>query len=187
MTRRRTADEHVRLFATYAARVSALAAPAWERLEARCARLSDPSFAALLARASLTAKSHELWIPRRAESNRKLWAIKRASDVIQHGFAFAAEVFAEFETVDDSASRATPGTPKPGSRNLSPRAAALFEADRQLETALAPRAHRHPGVASAIRAAGHAVLRHDFLTPEDLSDLYQYVEDEIPFASLGPA
>ena len=69
---------------------------------------------------------------------------------------------------------------------MNPRVAALVEAHRRLETALRPRVQRHPGVITAVRAAGEAVLRHDWLTPGAFAELYQYVAPEIPFTSLEP-
>jgi hypothetical protein len=61
---------------------------------------------------------------------------------------------------------------------------AFIDAFFLIESVLAPRQQTQPGTTAAIRAAAHAVLRHDWLTPEDFASIYAPVEPEIPFAEL---
>ena len=186
MTQRRSLDEHVALFSTFAARIGELSPSAWSAIEARCAALNDASFDALLARAALTAKSRELWLSEVAEPYGLLRAIKVFSDATQHAIALAGEFVAEFYAPPTGVAGVPPNAERPTARTMSARVAALAAAHLRLETALRPWTSLHPGVVAAVRAAGEAVLRHDWLTPTAFADLYQYVAPEVPFESLEP-
>jgi len=80
----------------------------------------------------------------------------------------------------------TPVSPRYSDRR-NPRVTRLFEATRDLEAALASHAEGHPGLIVAVRTAGQALVRHDWLTEAAFGDVYQYVEAEIPFRSLENA
>jgi len=60
----------------------------------------------------------------------------------------------------------------------------VVDAMQLIEKTLAPLEGTDPGVATAVRASGQAVLRRDFLSDADFTSVYRYVEPEIPFASL---
>jgi hypothetical protein len=184
---RRSLDEHIALLTAFAARVSELSAAEWARIEARCAALSEPSFRALLARAALTAKSHELLTPGVAEPRGVGRAIKGVSDAVQHGFGFAIEVIAEFEAASEPDAHLRGPASGAAQARMGPQVAAMVEANRRIQLALLPRIQQHPGVTTAMRAASEALLRHDYLTPAQFSALYQYVAPEIPFTSLEPS
>jgi hypothetical protein len=146
ISHRRTADERVARVTAFATRVSELSPSEWTRIEARCVALSDASFSALLARAALTAKAHQLWVPAGAKRSLKLRVLKTVSDAIDHGFAFAIEVLSEFDATAEPGVRSSgrSGTAHRRTRATSPRVDALVEAHRRLEAVLIPRMRQHP-------------------------------------------
>lgn len=179
MTGRRAFDQHLALFVAYGARVGQLPPASWDRLRLRCAALNGPAFRSLVNRALLAARPQELWLPSRRTST--LNAVASVSRAVQIGIAFAYEAVIEFETADPRAvvspRRRTQSTGKPRTDQYS-------DATFLIESTLAPLQRTDPGVVTAVRAAGHAVLRHDWLPPADFSAVYAYVEPEIPFADL---
>jgi hypothetical protein len=183
MTKPRKFDEHVPLFAAYAARVASLSPGAWGRLRLSCAALNGPEFRALLERAQLSARPHELAVPAAAERLLSIRAIRAASRAVAVGIGFVYEVVAEFEA-------AAPGEPTPpphrrrstGKRVID----ACVDATHMLEAAVSRHERTDPGVATAVRAAGRAVLRHDWMSPEAFHAVYRYVESEIPYAEIDP-
>lgn len=184
MMPRRSFDEHVALFGAFAARVGELPPSAWNAIEARCASLDDASFEALLARAALSAKPRELWIPEHGARHGLARTIKAVSDATQHAFALAGEMVAEFDAPMTAVVAGRRRAEQPPPRSRSPIVATLVAAHAQLDAALEPLTSRHPGVITAVRAAGEAVLRHDWLAPEAFAEIYRYVAAEIPFESL---
>jgi hypothetical protein len=180
---RRNFDQHVALYVTYGDRVARLPTVAWERLRVRCAALNGPAFRSLVSRALLAAKPYEVWLPRPTTVSPGLRAIVGASRVVQTSLAFAFEVVAEFEGSSQQASC----SPRPRTRSTGrARTDAFVDASFLIESALAPLQRTDPGVVTAVRAAGQAVLRHDWLTVSDFDAVYSYIEPEIPFADLEP-
>jgi len=179
VTERRTLDQHVSLFVAYGARVAQLTPAAWHLLRLRCAALNGPAFRSLVNRAQLAARPHELWLP--SHRTGLLNAVGSVSRAVQTGLAFAFEVVTEFETADPrtfvSPRRRTQSTGKP-------RTDEYIDTTFLIESALAPFQRTDPGVVTAVRAAGQAVLRHDWLSPADFDAVYAFVEPDIPFASL---
>jgi hypothetical protein len=183
VSERRSFDQHVALFVAYAARVAQLPPAAWDRLQLRCAALNGPAFRSLVNRAHLAAKPYKLWLPRTTKPSGSLRAIAGVSRVVQTSMAFAFEVAAEFEASDPHASASA--KPRAGSTGR-PRTDAYIDATFSIESALEQLQRTDPGVATAVRAAGQAVLRHDWLTQSDFEAVYAFVEPEIPFADLEP-
>jgi hypothetical protein len=138
VTKRRKFEEHVPLFAEYAARAAKLSPEAWGRLRLSCAELNGPEFRALREREFEEAASERTPPPRRTKSSGKA------------------------------------------------RIDAWVDANFALEAAVAQHERSDPGVATAVRAAGQAVLRHDWMSPEAFHAVYRYVESEIPYAELDP-
>jgi hypothetical protein len=180
MTTRRTFDEHLALFFSYATRVRALPSAAWPRIASRCAQLDDPSFRALLARAVMAARPYELWLPDGLRHKASFRALAAMSRTTQFGIAFATEVAEEFAASSDRVSAASPRV----TSTRRPSTSVYFEGHRLLDEALAPLIGTHPGVTTAVRAAGEAVLRHDWLSPADFDAVYRFIEPEIPFSDL---
>jgi len=178
---RRSFDEHVGFFITYGARVAQLSAASWNRMRVRCADLNDAAFRSLLRRAFLAAKPYELWLPEAAQRVRTLRVIAGVSRLLQTSLAIAGEAAAEFE----GSTPAAPDQPPRRTQSTgSPRIDAYIDANFLIESMLAPLQRTDPGVTTAVRAAGQAVLRHDWLLRADFQDAYALVEPEIPFADL---
>jgi len=183
MTRPRTFAEHVPLFAAYAARVAKLSPAAWGRLRLSCAELNGPEFRALVERAQLSARAHErpeLPGAARLMSIRAIRAVSRAAAV---GIGFVYEVAAEFE----AAAPADAAVPSHRTRSTGkPMIDACVDATQLLEAAVGWHQRSDPGVATAVRAAGQAVLHHDWMAPAAFQSVYRYVESEIPYAEIDP-
>jgi hypothetical protein len=179
----RSFDEHVQLFAAYGARIAQLRPASWDRLRLRCADLNGPAFRSLLRRALLAAKPHELYVPESARNVPLLGVIAGASRVVQTGLALAFEIAAEFDVPD---SRAPEPPPHRTRSTGDPTTDAYIDATFLIGGALAPVRRTDQGVAVAVRAAGDAVLRHDWLPRADFDALYAPIEPEIPFADLEP-
>jgi hypothetical protein len=179
----RSFDEHVQLFAAYGARIGQLRPAAWHRLRLRCLDLSGPAFRSLFRRARLAAKPYELSVPESVRHLPSLRVVAGASRLLQTSLALAAEVAAEFDIADP---RSAEPPPRRTQSTGDPITDAYVDAFFLIEATLAPFRHTDPGVAVAVRAAGQAVLRHDWLTPADFEALYAPVEPEIPFADLEP-
>lgn len=183
MIERRGFDEHVQLFVAYSARVAQLSPAAWDRLRFRCADLDGPAFRALLRRARLAAQPYELSLPATARRAVAPRIIAGASRAVQASIAFAGQIAAEFEAADrgvpDPPRRRTHSTGQPGTD-------VYIDATFLIETALMPFERTNPGLVTALRAAGQAVLRHDWLSQSDFDAMYALVEPEIPFAELAP-
>lgn len=167
-------------YVTYAARVARLPSAVWDRLRLRCADLDGPAFRALLKRTAIAARPYGLWLPG-VKPTPTLQAIRAASRIVQTSIAFAHQVVAEFETPE---SRAADVAKRRTLSSGSPRIDALVHASMLIESTLAPLEGTGPGVATVLRAAGQAVLRHDWLSDAEFESVYRYVEPEIPFASL---
>jgi hypothetical protein len=182
MTQPRSFDQHDHLFVAYSKRVARLSPDAWGRLRVRCTSLDGPSFSALLRRARLAARPWEMWLPPTSGSLAVLPVIAGASRVVQTSIAFVGQVAAEFETaegrVHDPPRRRTHSTGKP-------RTDAYIDASVLIGNTLMPIERTNPGVATATRAAGQAVLRHDWLSHRDFDAVYGLMEPEIPFAELS--
>jgi hypothetical protein len=180
---RRSFDEHVQLFAAYSARIAQLPPASWDRLRLRCADLNDHAFRALLRRALLAAKPHELYIPEPARGIPLLRVIAGASRAVQTGLALAFEFAAEFDAPD----RRAPDPPPRRTQSTGDSTTdAYIDATFLIWAALASVRRTDPGVAVVVRAAGDAVLRHDWLPRADFNALYAPIEPEIPFADLEP-
>ena len=183
MKGRRSFDEHVQLFAAYGAHIAQLRPASWDRLRLRCVDLSGPGFRSLLRRARLASKPNDLYLSTSAQRITSLRVIAGASRVVQTTLAVAFEVAAEFDASD-------PRAPEPWPRRThstgDPITDAYIDATFLIGAALAPFQRTDPGVAAAVRAAGQAVLRHDWLRRADFEALYAPIESEIPFASLEP-
>jgi hypothetical protein len=182
MNQRRSFDEHIQLFVVYAAHVAALSPAAWDRLRLRCADLDRPAFRSLLQRARVAAKPFELFLTptaRRAVAPR---IIARASRVFQVSLAIAGQVAAEFEGAGSESSRLPRRTRSTGKQSTD----AYIDANFLIESTLTSFERTNPGVVTALRAAGQAVLHHDWLAQADFDAVYMLVEQEIPFADLAP-
>jgi hypothetical protein len=180
---RRSFDEHVQLFAAYGARIAQLPAASWDRLRLRCADLNGRTFRSLVRRALLAAKPHELYVPDPARDVPLLRVVAGASRVVQAGLALAFEIGAEFDVPD---SRTPDPPPRRTQSTGDPTTDACIDATFLIWAALAPVRRTDPGVAVAVRAAGDAVLRHDWLPRAVFDALYAPIEPEIPFADLEP-
>lgn len=178
MHQRRSFDEHAALFVEFGNRVSRLTPEAWNRLSARCAAFNGPEFSALLARTALGATPYKLPIPSPVRDRLSLRIIAGATRAVVTSMFFAGEVATEFERVTNSPPlRRTTSTGNPVTD-------AYVDAAFLIESALAPRNRSQPGVATVVRAASQAVLRHDWLPPEDFEAVYKYIEPDIPFDEL---
>jgi hypothetical protein len=187
MDGRRTFDEHVELFVAYGNHVASLSPAAWDRLRQRCATLDGPSFRSLVSRALLSAKAHELWLPE--ETRHHVWArgLAGISRAVQRGLALTGELAMEFDLPEERSPSSA--SPSPYHRTESTGEAttdAYIDAMFLIESALALLAHENRGIATVVRAAGQAVLRHDWLPRADFDAVYAFIEPEIPFAALEP-
>jgi hypothetical protein len=176
MNGRRTTDEHVALFVEFAHRIACLTPEAWDRLNARCAALNGPDFRALLARTALSAAPHKLSIPGVLRDHASYRMLRGVGQAAIASMLFAGAVIGEFEAPHHSSPLRRPRS----SGNPVSDVAFL------IENVLAPRERAEPGVATAVRAAGHAVRRHDWLSSQDFETVYRYLEPDIPFAELQP-
>jgi hypothetical protein len=178
----RSFDDHVDLYAAFAQRVSALSPAAWERLAAKCAALDGASFQALLGRARVFA--HPFASPLRQENQNEFGkAIATVAGAGIAGLGLAFELARELGEV------VTKGPNEPLTRKQPTGTAQrdrYVDANFLLENALAMHERAHPGLATTVRAAGQAVLRHDWMSPADFASAYAVMETEIPFAELLP-
>jgi hypothetical protein len=175
--RQRTFEEHVTLFAAYGDAVAALPASSWERLASACASLHGDSVRAVVRRARLHAKAFNI-MEQFAERSRMAKAIAAVTTATITGIGVASELVGELEEQARSAS--IPSYERPS----DPKSAKYVDAWFAIEAAIHSSTGRHPGVAAAIRAAGQAVLRHDWLSAETFTAVYGFVESEIPYATL---
>ena len=175
-------DERIQRFVAYSVRVAQLSPAAWDRLRIRCADLDGPAFRTLLRRARLGARPYEVWLPPATRLPLAFRIIAGASRAVQASIAFAGEVAAEF----DAASAHAPSAPLRRTRSGNARTDAFGDATLLIEATITPFGRTHPGLVTAIRAAGHAVLRHDWLSEADFDATYSLIEPEIPFADLMP-
>jgi hypothetical protein len=180
---RRSFHHHIELFVAFSDAVAHLSPESWSRLRRRCADLDSLAFRSLLRRALLAARPYALWLPEGVQPSRTLRVMAGVSRGVQTSIAFAAQVAAEFEA-SATRVRVSPSTrpTSTGKRGT----AAYIDANFRIESALAPLERAHPGVATAVRAAGQGVLRHDWLSRTDFDAVYAYVEPDIPFARLQP-
>jgi hypothetical protein len=180
---RRTHAEHVALYDAFATAVAGLSPAAWERIEARCSVLDSPSFAALVRRGQLFATPYALWLPDKAREHAVPRAIAAFSRGVMQAIGVTYELLAEFDA--DAPPRAeAEARPEPAPTG-TPYVDAYVRASSLIESALAARERAHPGVATAVRSAAQAVLRHDWLPPDAFEAAYRYVAPEIPFESLA--
>jgi hypothetical protein len=179
----RGVDEHIQLFVAYSLRVAQLSPAAWNRLRVRCADLDGPAFRTLLRRVRLRTRPYELWLPPAIRRPVSFRIIAGASRAVQAGIAFAGEVAAEF----DAAAAHAPSEPLRRTRSSgNPRTDAYCDATLRIEATVTPFGRTNPGLVTAIRAAGHAVLLHDTLSETDFDAAYSLIEPEIRFADLVP-
>lgn len=181
MNHHRTFDEHVQLFVAFAARVAALSPAAWDRLRLRCVDLDDSAFRALIARADLAARPYRLWLPPGVRRRVGARLIAGLSRVVQMSIAIGCEVVAEFEVAHAPETGIPSLTRSKGNQST----AACVEAHVLIESTLAPFTQTNPGLITAVRTAGQAVLRHDWLERAAFDAAYGLVEAEIPFADLA--
>jgi hypothetical protein len=175
--RQRTFEEHLALFAAYADAVASLPASSWERLARACASLDGDSFRAVLKRGRLHAKAFNM-MEQFAGRSRMAKAIAAVTTATITGIGVTSELVGEFEAQAPSAS-----IPSYES-STDPESAKYVDAWFAIEAAIHSSTGRHAGVAAAIRAAGQAVLRHDWLSAETFAAVYGFVESEIPYATL---
>lgn len=162
-------------------RISQLTDAEWRVVSERCASLNSTSFAALLERTRLGARPYLMSIAGGASRNLVLTTLEGVNSAVMHGISFAYQVAREFDTDE-------PYVPSDSTAPTnSARGNALADGFVAIERAVAMRERAEPGLATAVRAAGQAVLGHDFLAPDDFAAAYQYVEPVIPFASLTAA
>lgn len=178
----RTFDDHVDLYAAFAERVAKLPAAAWERLAARCTELDGSSFQTLLARARVFA--HPFAAPlRKGDQNEVGKAIASVAGVGIAGLGLAFEFARELSEV---------ATKEPNEPLVRKQPTGTAQRDRYvdasflLDNTLASHERVHPGLATTVRAAAQAVLRHDWMSPEDFASAYAVMETEVPFAELLP-
>ena len=174
MILRRSFEEHVVLYCEFSRRVAGLSSESLDKLRARCAAIDGHSFGALMRRARLAARTHEVFHSR---NSTPLKFIANGSRCLQTGLAVALELVGEFQMPGSRAVRRTDSTGKP-------RVDMFIDASFAIESALGSLSQNHPGVAAAVRAAADAVLRHDWLEPENFRRIYAFIEPEIPFAEL---
>lgn len=179
---RRSHQDHIALFVAFGAAVARLTPDAWARIRERCRDLDQPAFQSLLRRASLAARPFEMFLPAGAESRLPFRMIAGASRAVQASLAIAGELVAEFERPGTTGALLRRRTNTTGNPHTDAYIGAYFV----IESALEPFKVEHPGVATAVRSAGTAMLRHDWLPPPTFDAVYRYVEPEIPFASLQP-
>ena len=182
MNQRRSFDEHVQLFVAYAAHVVALSPSAWDRLRLRCADLDDSAFRSLLRRARLAAKPFEPFIPQAFRRVVAFRIIAGASRTVQVGMAIAGQVAAEFDAAGSRPSDVPRHAHRTGKRATND----YIDAKSVIESTLTSFERTNPGVVTAVRAAGEAVLHHDWLDQADFDASYMLIEPEIPFANLTP-
>jgi len=178
----RSFDDHVDLYAAFAQRVSALSPAAWERLAARCEELDGSSFDAVIRRARVFARPYTAPL----ESNSQNGVGKAISAVAGVGIAGIGIAFELARELGDVFAT-TPDEPLARTRTTgTARNDRYVDANFLLENTLKEHDRAHPGLSTAVRAAGQAVLRHDWMQPEDFRSVYAVMEPEIPFADLLP-
>jgi hypothetical protein len=177
MTDPRDYDRHVALFSAYADAVAALSPESWHRLTDACAPLDGDAVSAIVRRARLSATSYRT-LERLATDSRVPRWIDAVSTASIAGIHVATDLLAEFDRSPESSA---------GARAASERTAtgdAYVDAWFRIESALEARPPSHPGLATAVRAAGQAVLRHDWLLPATFAKVYGFVESEIPYQDV---
>jgi hypothetical protein len=113
-----------------------------------------------------------------AEQSRMAKAIAAVTTATITGIGVASELAGEFD--EPAPSAWIPSYERP----TDPQSAKYVDAWFAIERAIHSSPGRHAGVAAAIRAAGQAVLRHDWLSAETFAAVYGFVESEIPYATL---
>lgn len=178
VSQQRSHEEHVALFAAFGDLVGELEPESWQRVIMRCQHLDGSGFGALLARARLSVRPFETvkWLSRQGAP--AVAAIARISAAGMTGLAVAFELGSEFRTPNVGPPiRRTEST---GKRSTDTYVDSYFA----IEASVARFQPLHPGVAVAVRAAGQAVLHHDFLVPEDFDAVYDLIEPEIPYTMV---
>lgn len=176
---RRTFTEHITLVGNFAACVEALPAVAWARLQERCRPLAGSTPASLYARAQLSALPWDT-LPHAPDAPALVRAIPAVTHagVVAMGLAYEVVTSAFPSTVEAPWTRRTStGTPDVDR---------YIDAQSTIERTLADRGVRVAGVATAVRAAAHAVWRHDWLASETFDRVYRWVASEIPYAEVDP-
>ena len=166
-------DEGYRRVAAFAARLRELSAEDWAQLTARCAHLDGSSFTALVARARLSGEPYVI-----GKSN------PGATDL---AFNLALELVGEFQNLRDRGreiARMRAGVARSARK---PELKAAMNAHLALEEAVLPLEPEHPGVATALRAVGNALVLHKFLAPERFASIYSFVEPQIPLSAVMPS
>lgn len=176
---RRTFTEYIALLGNFAACVEALPPAGWTRLQERCRPLAGSTPAALYARAQLPAPAWDTFpqVPDAPALVRAIPAVTHAS-VVAVGLAYEVVTSAFPSTVETPWTRRT-STGKPDADRY-------IDAQNAIERTLADRGVRVAGVATAVRAAAHAVWHHDRLAPETFERVYRWVASEIPYAQVDP-
>jgi hypothetical protein len=172
----RTLEQHVALYAAYSNAIAALPAVAWERLRARCVPLEGDAFTTVLRRARFQAKAYEIPVLTDHPS-RGVRAVVRFGRVTQISLGVITELAGEFTE------RSTDSSASPRRPIFDPKHARFGDAWFAIESALQS-STASVGVATVVRAAGQALLRHDFLAPATFAEVYGFIEPEIPFASV---
>ncbi len=165
---RRTVSAHITLVGNFAACVEALPPDAWVRLQERCRPLAESTPAAFYARAKLAALAWDTFsrTPDGSALVRAIPAVTNAS-VVAMGLAYEVVTSAFPSTVE-----------APRTRRMStgkPDVDRYIDAQNAIERTLADRGVRVAGVATAMRAAAHAVWNHDRLTRETFERVYGWV------------
>jgi len=164
---------------TFAAQVEALAPSAWQRIAARCQPLAGTTPTALLARAQLLAA------PQITLDLREPPAFVRMIPHVTQAFGTAVWLTYEVVTSAFPSALEPPWTRRrsTGHEDFDRR----MDAQNAIEHALERHGVRIPSVATAVRAAAHAVGMHDWLAPSTFERTYHWIEPEIPYANVEAA
>jgi hypothetical protein len=177
---RRTVSEHITLVCNFAACIEALPPAAWQRLQERCRPLAGSTPAALFARARLAALAWDTF-PDAPDAP----ALVRIIPVVTHASIVAMGIAHEVVTSAFPSTVAAPWTRQTSTGK--PDADRYMDARNAIERTLALQGVRVAGVATAVRAAAHAVWHHDRLVPATFERVYRWVATEIPYAQVDPA
>lgn len=175
----RSFTEHTALLCTFASHVEALSSAAWQRIAVRCLPLAGTTPRALFARAQLRAAPQINFDLPGAP------AIARAVPLAAQ--MFGVTVWMTYEVVT-SVFPSTLDTPwarrtSTGREDFDRR----IDAQNAMEYAMARNGVLIPSVATAVRAAAHAIGLHDWLAPGTFERVYQWLEPELPYARVDPA
>lgn len=173
----RSFAQRVALLRAFAERVAALSPESWDRLRLRCAPLAGSTPAALLARSALTTAAYEIELPGNPQIP-IVSAIRGVTRAVIGSLSLTKElVFGAIPSLDEPSRPRRESTGKPIADDY-------IDAYHTLRTAAAAAGPAQSGLSCVIEAAAQALLRKDLLSPERFTRIYQWIEPEIPIATL---